>query len=307
MRMNSDLVNGYLKEHLFPKMTKETIDQAFGHLVPRLGAGEMVELLCPSCGNKGTHFLGTGSFNCESCGPTSIIDAYSNDHSVTAHRAIIELCRLAGLNIPADIYRELTPEDIKFTDIVMDIARMRVLPKEVEEWGLSVDERNVPDHLSCIPDAEQFIEYVNAVNGWVPNAVIDAITEFQGEPILLFVNKGRLVFIKLNGYSSARSPFIRSYTKGTNKTKRVFVSDDPLFIDMCWSKGLSAYFINPNFMTPRAIEFLSDEFKSKSVVAVWTKTKSQDYVFSRDQKVHRYDWFSRKVPGSYQRIAELIQ
>ena len=60
-------------------------------------------------------------------------------------------------------------------------------------------------------------------------------------------------------------------------------------------------------MTPRAIEFLSDEFKSKSVVAVWTKTKCQDYVFSRDQKVHRYDWFSRKVPGSYQRIAELIQ
>ena len=183
----------------------------------------------------------------------------------------------------------------------------RVLPKEVEEWGLSVDERNVPDHLSYIPEAEAFIEYLHEVNGWVPSAVVESINEFQGEPILLFVNQGRLVFIKLNGYSSAKSPFIRSYTKGTNKTKRVFVSDDPLFIDMCWSKGLSAYFINPNFMTPRAIEFLSDEFKAKLVVAVWTKTKSQDYVFSPNQKMHRYDWFSRKVPGSYQRISELIQ
>lgn len=304
--MECDVINTFLKKVLYPNLNWEIIDTAFHHLSPSMGAGEMLQFLCPSCGNGATHFLGTGSFNCEYCGSTSVVDAYSNDHHTTVNQAVIELSRLARLEIPAELFKELKPDKMRFTDLVMDLAKLRHLPDEMDNLGVSQEMLVSFERLSLIPKAEPFIEYVKAVNGWIPKEVAISIEKYAGEPILLFVSGGKLIFLKLNGYCSERAPFFRSFKKGTNKSAKVYLSDDPLFIEICWSQGLAAFFVNPTFFTERAKEYMRSQFKERSVIALWSKNKSKEINLEVGELVLSYDWFSRKVPGCYQRIMEVL-
>ncbi|USD58913.1 hypothetical protein J4N45_10265 [Vibrio sp. SCSIO 43140] len=300
-------VQSFLSTQVYPSFNEQLFRELFSHLAPSNLQGDRVTLMCPKCGGNAEYYMGTGSIYCEDCKSIDLLDALTLFNEDSIKNNVREMATAASVQLPLNVYTKLLPEKPKLFEVIRDLTRVSVLSSKLERFGLTNDQLKACSNLVYIPDSKQLADVLQKVYGPLPRAVSKNLMKLCNCYAVLVMAQSRITFIELDGTSSEPVPFVRNYIKGSNTSPNVYLSNDPLFIELCWSMGLVAYLIDLKALTPKADSYLEKTLGSRNTVAVWGREVPSKTQLTFIKQSHHYDWFAKKVPSCYRRILEVCQ
>lgn len=254
--------NDFINNQILPKLTAKNFQQIFGDLPTYRNIDNSLVLRCSDDDTKVIFTHQSKNCLCSKCGKNLLLAYYANYYNLDEKYVIKILFQQLKIPLSPEVILDIFDSGKPtLGQLVPLLTRMHEIPVSMMRSGLTDQDLMISNNLCFYTDSEKLISDIEFIRSnycrnkyWKMNDRVKfLLRNYQNKPVVCEMRNSTLYMIDLSGQISHDVPYLRG-RYFDKQQKSCFISDDSVFINLCWANRKNAIYLNPRMaITPDTV------------------------------------------------------